>query len=92
MKTGIVFFLIIFFSTSFVLQASKPIPSFHNPVSRVANFTEKHHDNDSKSNDKGRRYMVVVTNVAGPYKPPLINHTVIISFSFISNIISTFEM
>jgi hypothetical protein len=72
MKRVVVFILVLLLSTGAHLQASKPIPSYKQPVSRLANFTEKHHNNDSKSDPKGKRYMVVVAQVAGPSREPVV--------------------
>jgi hypothetical protein len=71
MKTVIAFIIILLLCTGAQLQAAKPIPSYKAPVIRVANFTEKHHKNDLKSEPKGRRYMMVVAQVAGPSRDPI---------------------
>ena|ERR1035438_9992668 len=71
MKKTIATLLIVLVGTVLQMQASKPIPSFQDLVARRANFTEKHHDQDSKPDPKKKRNMIIVCQVAGPNGAPI---------------------
>jgi hypothetical protein len=72
MKKLILFLMILTLGAGINLQAAKPIPSYKEKVSRVANFKEKHLGDFGPDNGiKGKRYMVVVAQVAGPSKTPI---------------------
>lgn len=73
MKKLITMLMILTLWAGISLQASKPIPSYNVNISSTANFQEKDRNkNDPNSGEKGKRYMIVVTNVAGPSKLPII--------------------
>lgn len=72
MKTMIVFILMIFLGAGYQLQASQPIPSYNDPVSHRADFKEKHHNNDPKFDPKGKRNMIIIAQVIGPAKLPVV--------------------
>jgi hypothetical protein len=75
MKKFIAFLMILTLWAGITLQASRPIPSFKANVEYRANFQEMNQSNKSNngpnSGEKGKRYMIVVTNVAGPVSPPI---------------------
>jgi hypothetical protein len=71
MKKFLIFLMILTFGAGINLQASKPIPSYKAQINKE-NFKEKHHPTDnSKLGEKGRRYMMVVAQVAGPSRTPV---------------------
>ena len=73
MKKLIIFLMILALGAGINSQASKPIPSYKDHVSKAANFQEKHLGNFGPDNGiKGKRYMVVVAQVIGPSKDPII--------------------
>jgi hypothetical protein len=65
--------MILILGTGIHLQAAKPIPSFHQNVSYLANFQEKPNGSDNFNSDlKGKRNMIIVAQVIGPAKTPVI--------------------
>lgn len=71
MKTIILFILIVFLGAGSRLQAGKPIPSYNDPISHAADFREKNHNNDPKSDPKEKRGMIIVAQGIGPAKLPV---------------------
>lgn len=72
MKKLISFLLILVLGASIQLQASKPIPSYKQKVDKAANFQEKNNGGDTYNPGmKGKRNMLIVSNVIGPAKLPV---------------------
>ena len=71
MKTLFAFLVVVFLGTTMPLQAARPIPSYKAPVTHRANFEEKHHKDGDKMDPKGKRNMIIVSNVIGPAKLPM---------------------
>jgi hypothetical protein len=74
MKKLICFLMILALGAGIHVNASKPIPSFKEKIYNVANFQEKNQGgNAPMSGDlKGKRAMIIVANVVGPAKTPVI--------------------
>ena len=74
MKKLICFLMILALGAGIHVQASKPIPSFKAKISNAANFQEKNTGcNAPMSGDlKGKRSMIIMANVVGPAKTPVI--------------------
>jgi len=71
MKSIFVFFIVVILSAGTQLEASRPIPSYKDAVSKTANYKEKQHNEDLKTDPKGKRSMIIVANVVGPAKTPI---------------------
>ena len=71
MKKFITFLMILTLGAVISLQASKPIPSYNAQIQK-ANFEENHQASANQNfGEKGRRYMMVMSQVAGPSKTPI---------------------